>query len=81
MLFQFSKYRGMLNSTAHNQSTRQLAINYGGERSLTYRFNAEGRRTQLVTQDAAGSRTLNYSYTMLGQLDRLTDAAGNLIVD
>jgi RHS repeat-associated protein len=65
----------------NNQSTNQLVIDYGGGRSLTYQFDGEGRRTQLVTQDGAGSRTVNYSYTTLGQLDRLTDGAGNLIVD
>lgn len=90
LTYGYSTTTGLLNSITdsrgtttidYNQSTNQLAINYGGGRSLTYRFDNMGRRTQLMTQDGAGSRTVNYSYTNLGQLDRLTDGVGNLIVD
>jgi YD repeat-containing protein len=65
----------------YNQATNQLAISYSGGRSVTYQFDSLGRRTQMVTQDSASTRTVNYSYTSLGQLDRLTDGAGNLMVD
>ncbi len=65
----------------YNQATNQLVIGYGGGRSVTYQFDSLGRRTQMVTQDSAGTGTVNYSYTSLGELDHLTDGAGNLIVD
>jgi RHS repeat-associated protein len=80
LLSSISDSRGTT-TIANNQATNQLVINYGSGRMLTYQFDSEGQRTQLVTQDGAGSRTVNYSYTTLGQLDRLTDGAGNLIVD
>jgi YD repeat-containing protein len=32
----------------YNETTRQFTINYGGGRSVSYQFDSEGQRTQLV---------------------------------
>jgi YD repeat-containing protein len=64
-----------------NPVTRQSKITYGNGRSISYTFDALGRRTQLVVQDSTSSRTTNYIYDTAGRLDRLTDSAGQLIVD
>jgi YD repeat-containing protein len=61
--------------------TRHSKITYGNGRSLSYTFDTLGRRTQLIVQDNTSSRTTNYTYDAAGRLDKLTDAAGQLIID
>jgi RHS repeat-associated protein len=50
---------------------------YPGNLSLTFSYNADGQRTQMV--DQTGFAT-NYHYDAAGRLTSLTDAGGNAIV-
>jgi RHS repeat-associated protein len=65
----------------YNSADLLTGVSYPTGLSLQYTYDAGGRRTQMV--ELSGSTvtyTVNYSYTASGQLSRLTDGSGNLII-
>jgi RHS repeat-associated protein len=65
----------------YDRANNKLTVSYTNGRSLTYTFDAVGRRTQLITNDGTNTRTVNYTYDAFGHLDKLTDGNNNLIID
>ena len=53
------------------------SVSYPNGKSLTFTYNAGGRRTQMVDQSGY---TVNYAYTPAGDLSQLTDGNNQPIV-
>ena len=64
-------------SMVYDTADRLTGISYPSGRSLQYSYNANGQRTQMVTQDGS---IVNYSYDSAGRLKSLTDAAKATII-
>jgi len=61
----------------HDSADRLTKVSYPNGTFLSYKYNAQSQRIQM--QDQTGF-TVNYTYNPLGQLLKLTDGSGNLIV-
>ena len=62
--------------------SRLATVTYSDGLSLDYTYDAGGQRTQMV--EMSGKQrvvyTVNYSYNTVGQLSKLTDGSGSLII-
>jgi RHS repeat-associated protein len=73
--------RDSITQVKYNQAKNELTFSNSNGLVCIYAFDALGRKTQIVIQNAANTYTTNYSYDSLGRLDKLTNGTGSLIID
>ncbi len=65
----------------YNSADELTSVAYPDGLSLQYTYNAGGQRTQMVEMSGSTvTYTVNYTYNSLGQLAKLTDGTGALII-
>ncbi|MFI5460129.1 MAG: RHS repeat-associated core domain-containing protein [Isosphaerales bacterium] len=70
-----------ITTLTYDSGERLTSVAYPNGLSIQYTYDASGRRIQMVEKSGATvSNTVNYAYNTLGQLARLTDGIGALVI-
>jgi RHS repeat-associated protein len=65
----------------YDAGDRLTSVAYPNGLSIDYTYDASGRRTQMVEKSGSTiTNTVNYAYNTLGQLAKLTDGTGALVI-
>ena len=65
----------------YDSGDRLTGVAYPDGQSIDYTYGLAGLRSQMVEKPGSTvTETVNYTYNSLGQLTKLTDGSGNLII-